>query len=119
MSYPPAELKLVDLEAEREVLRDSAQHAVSRRAGSTVYRGDGVRQTMVVIMAGEHMAEHSSPQEGFIHVMEGKVRLHGDERDWEISAGQILPLPPEKHSVTAIEDSTLTLTVLRQSVINR
>lgn len=119
MSYPPAELKLVDLNAEQDVLRDSAQSAVARRAGSTVYRGDGVRQTMVVILAGEHMAEHWSPQEGFIHVMEGKVLLHGRDRNWEIAAGQMLPLPPEKHSVTAVEDSTLTLTVLRQSVINR
>lgn len=119
MSYPPAELKLVDLDAEREVLRDSARNAVARRAGSTVYRGDGVRQTMVVILAGEHMAEHLSPQEGFVHVMEGRVRLQGANREWEISAGQMLPLPPEKHSVTALEDSTLTITVLRQSVINR
>ena len=89
MSYPPAQLQLVDLNAEQEVLRDAANNAVARRAGSTVYRGDGVRQTLVVILAGEEMAEHESPQEGFVHVLEGKIRLNGDNRSWEISAGQL------------------------------
>ena len=119
MSYPPEQLQLVDLDDEREILWDAARAAVARRAGSTVYRGDGVRQTLVVIFSGEQMAEHESPQEGFVHVLEGKVRLNGDNRSWEIAAGQLLPVPPEKHSVTALEDSVLTLTVLRQSVINR
>ena len=116
MSYPPEQLQLVDLKDEREVLRDAATNAVARRAGSTVYRGRGIRQTLVVILSGEHMAEHESPQEGFIHVLEGKVRLNGDDRSWEISAGQLFPVPPEKHSVTALEDSVLTLTVLRQEI---
>lgn len=119
MSYPPEQLQLVDLNAERTVLWEAANTAVARRAGSTVYRGEGVRQTLVVILSGEQMAEHESPQEGFIHVLEGKVRMNGHDRSWEIAAGQLLPVPPEKHSVTALEDSVLTLTVLRQSVINR
>lgn len=119
MSYPPEQLQLVDLDAEQEVLWEAAKNAVARRAGSTVYRGDGVRQTLVVILSGEHMAEHESPQEGFLHVLEGRVRLNGDNRSWEIAAGQLFPIPPEKHSVTALDDTVLTLTVLRQSVINR
>ena len=118
MSYPPKELVLVDLEAERKVLWDSAKQAMARRAGSTIYRGDGIRQTMVVLLHGAHMAEHSSPQEGFIHVLQGAIRLNGDGRSWEISAGQLLPVPPEKHSVTALQDTVLTLTVLRQAVMN-
>ena len=119
MSYPPEDLQLVDLAAEQEVLWDAARNAVARRAGSTVYRGDGVRQTLVVILQGELMAEHESPEEGFIHVISGSIRLNGNGRSWEISAGQLFPVPPEKHSVTALEDSVLTLTVLRQSAINR
>ena len=118
MSYPPKELVLVDVEAESEVLWDSANQAMARRAGSTIYRGDGIRQTMVVLLHGAHMAEHLSPQEGFIHVLQGAIRLDGDGRSWEISAGQLLPVPPEKHSVTALQDTVFTLTVLRQAVIN-
>ncbi len=71
MSYPPKELVLIDLNSERNALWQSANEAVARRAGSTIYRGDGIRQTMVVLLHGAHMAEHSSPQEGFIHVIEG------------------------------------------------
>lgn len=118
VSYPPEKLQLVDIDAERKFLWESAQNAVARRAGSTLYRGDGVRQTLVVILSGEEMGEHESPQEGFLHVIEGKIRLHGKDRSWDIAAGQLFPVPPEKHSVTALEDTVLTLTVLRQSIMN-
>lgn len=117
MSYPPEQVELIDLTLEKQQLYESARTTVARRAGTTVYRGDGVRQTLVVILAGEEMAEHESPQEGFVHVMEGKVRINGYERAWEIHSGQLLPVPPEKHSVTALEDSILTITVLRKAVM--
>lgn len=117
MSYPPDQVELIDLTLKTQQLYETARTAVARRAGSTVYRGDGVRQTLVVILAGEEMAEHESPQEGFVHVMEGKIRLDGYQRSWEIEAGQLLPVPPEKHSVMALEDSILTITVLRQAVM--
>src|SRR5699024_9307997 len=84
------------------------------RAGSTLYRGDGLRQTMVAIVADAEMTEHDSPAEAFIHVLEGQVTIHGDNRQWQISAGNLFPIPPEKHSVTAYQNSVFTLTVLRK-----
>lgn len=114
VSYPPEKVVLIDLEVQQNELYESATQAASKRAGSTVYRGNGVRQTMVVLLQDAEMAEHSSPEEGFIHVIQGAIRLDGDNRSWEVSAGQLLPVPPERHSVTALDDTVLTLTVLRQ-----
>jgi|SRR5699024_3446524 len=113
MSSPPEDLQLVDFNAEQNHLKRTAHQAPARRAGSTLYRGDAMRQTMVVLLTGAEMAEHESPVEAFIHVLDGSVTIHGDQRYWEITAGELFPLPPEKHSVTANEDSVFTLTVLR------
>lgn len=83
----------------------------------TVYHGAGIRQTMVVIRANEYMTEHHSPPEGFIHVINGSVRVDGTTLSWLIDAGHLLPVPDEKHSVTALEHTVMTLTVLRQAVV--
>jgi len=114
MSHPPEELKIVDFSAEQQRLKQEAHDAPAKRAGSTLYRGEGVRQTMVAIVAGAEMTEHDSPVEAFIHVLEGQITIHGDNRQWQISAGNLLPIPPEKHSVSADQNSVFTLTVLRK-----
>jgi len=114
MSHPPEELKIVDFSAEQQRLKQEAHDAPAKRAGSTLYRGDGLRQTMVAIVADAEMTEHDSPAEAFIHVLEGQVTIHGDNRQWQISAGNLFPIPPEKHSVTADQNSVFTLTVLRK-----
>lgn len=118
MSNPPEELKLVDFLGEQEILMEIARTADAKRAGSTLYRGDGLRQTMVALLAGTEMTEHVSPLEAFLHVLEGRITVHGDNRTWEIGAGELFPIPPERHSVTAKEDSVFTLTVLRQTPIH-
>lgn len=113
MSNPPEDLQLVDFNAEQRHLKETARRAPAQRAGSTLYRGDAMRQTMVVLLEGAEMAEHESPAEAFIHVLEGSITIHGNARKWQISAGELFPLPPEKHSVTANQETLFTLTVLR------
>lgn len=119
MSNSPEELQLVDFKAEQENLMTTARRASAQRAGNTLYRGDGLRQTMVALLAGAEMTEHESPIEAFLHVIQGRVTIHGDDRKWTIEAGQLLPIPPEKHSVIAEEDSVFTLTVLRTVAAQR
>lgn len=114
MSNSPEQLEIVDFTAEQQRLKQEAHNAPAKRAGSTLYRGDGLRQTMVAIEAGAEMTEHDSPAEAFIHVLEGQVTIHGKSRQWQISEGNLLSVPPERHSVTADQNSVFTLTVLRQ-----
>ena len=86
---PPETTPIGDLNDEREVLLE-AKTAVARRAGSTVYHGDGVRQTLVVTLSGEQWP-NMSPSEGFLHVLEvkyGSMVTTGPR----IAAGQLFPV---------------------------
>ncbi|GAA2029848.1 hypothetical protein GCM10009720_07160 [Yaniella flava] len=117
MSHPPEELQLVDFDLEQQKLMDNARTATARRAGSTIFHGDGLRQTMVALLQDAELSDHESPPEAFIHVLQGKITVNGNGRSWNIIMGQLLPVPPERHSVTALEDTVLTLTVLRPPAI--
>ena len=117
MSHPPEELQLVDFDLEQQKLMDIARTATARRAGSTIFHGDGLRQTMVALLQDAELSDHESPAEAFIHVLQGKVTVNGNGRSWDILMGQLQPVPPERHSVTALEDTVLTITVLRPAAI--
>lgn len=103
----------IDINAQQEQLLTIASKAHARRAGRTLYHGDGLRQTMVALLSGAELAEHESPLEAFLYVLKGRITIHGHRRKWEVSAGEQIPIPPERHSVTAVTDSVITLTVLR------
>lgn len=118
MSHPPEALEPVDFELEQRKLMDDAKTATARRAGSTIFHGDGLRLTMVALLQDAELSDHESPPEAFIHVLQGEITVNGSGRSWDISMGQLLPVPPERHSVTARTDTVLTLTVLRPAAIS-
>ena len=62
---------------------------------------------------GTELGEHDSPPEATLQVLTGRVRLIGLDREWELTAGELAPIPPERHSLAALEDSAVLLTVLR------
>lgn len=109
------EIEAVDIPEEQQRLLAVAEKAQARRAGRTIFHNDGMRQTMVALLANEDLAEHESPLEAFLHVLQGQVVIFGDNRQWTALAGQLLPIPPERHSLTTVEDSVITLTVLRDA----
>src|SRR5690606_39178233 len=99
----------------QEVLLASARASTARRASSTVYGGPDLRlrQTAMALLAGAELGEHESPPEATLQVLVGRVRLSGAGRGWELSASGLLPIPPERHSLAALEDSVILLSVLR------
>lgn len=116
MSTQESGLEAVDLGALQETLLVAAGTAGARRAARTVYGGEGLlRQTALALLAGAELAEHDSPPEATLQVLTGKVRLFGDQRDWELAAGALIAIPPERHSVAAVEDSVFLLTVRRDT----
>lgn len=108
-------LQMVNLETAAEELLSTAHAARARRAASTLYGGRDLilRQTAIALLADAELAEHDSPLEATLHVLRGRIVLHGVDREWELATGDLIPIPPERHSVRALEDSVFLLTVIR------
>lgn len=92
----------------------AAKAAHAGRAAHTVHGGHehSLRQTVIALVAGQELAEHDSPGEATLQVLRGHVRLISGDDSADGSAGDFLVIPPARHSLSALEDSAVLLTVL-------
>lgn len=92
----------------------SAKAASSGRSAHTVYGGRGhtLRQTLLALVAGHGLDEHESPGEATLFVLRGRVRLNAVSGAVDGIAGDHIAIPPERHSLSALEDSAVMLTVV-------
>lgn len=90
-----------------------ARQASSGRSASTVFGGHEhqLRQTLIAITAGHQLSEHSNQGEATIQVLQGRVRLVAGTVSWEGSHGDLLVAPQAMHSLEALEDSIVLMTV--------
>jgi quercetin dioxygenase-like cupin family protein len=98
-------------------LFDRARQSPSGRAAHNLLAGreHPLSQTVIAILAGHGLGEHDSPGEATVQVLRGRVRFTAGSDSCELAAGDFLPIPPERHSVAADEDSVLLLTVVKGS----
>ena len=108
MTDEPTGQNLRGLSAE---LLDKAHASRSGRAARGVFTGTYLRQVMLTLTEDSELADHDSPPEASLQVIEGRVRLATAEASWELSTGDLIAIPPERHSVTALEDSAFLLTI--------
>ncbi len=96
--------------------RELAKAASSGRSARTVFGGHEhvLRQTVIALAAGHGLDEHDSPGDATVHVLHGRVRLRAGEDVWEGSPGDLLVVPAARHSLDALEDSAVLLTVGRR-----
>ena len=92
-----------------------ARQAASGRSADTVYGGHEhtLRQTVIALLAGRGLSEHENPGESTVHVLQGRVRLQGNGQGWEGVSGDLLIVPDARHSLEALEDSVVLLTVAK------
>jgi quercetin dioxygenase-like cupin family protein len=85
----------------------------SGRSSATVYKGQRMSHTVVALVAGSELSEHENPGEATAHVLLGRIELTSGNDTWECYAGNLLVVPPARHSVRALDDAAFLLTVVR------
>lgn len=92
-----------------------ARESQSGRAAHNLLAGreHPLSQTVIAIVGGHGLGEHESPGEATLHVLRGHVRFTAGASSCELTAGDFLPIPPERHAVDALEDSVLLLSVVK------
>jgi quercetin dioxygenase-like cupin family protein len=93
----------------------NAMRTSSGRTAHTVYGGHehALRQTLIALRAGTELSEHENPGEATLQVLHGRVTLTTAIASWQGMTGDHLVIPPARHSLHAVEDSVVLLTVAK------
>jgi quercetin dioxygenase-like cupin family protein len=88
------------------------------RAAQTVVGGHekALRQTVIALAKDAALAEHASPGEATVFVLRGRVTLAAGPDSWEGREGDLLIIPDAPHSLTALADSAVLLTVVKHAL---
>ena len=73
----------------------------------------GLGQTVIALAAGTSLSEHENPGEATVHVLSGRVRLLADGDSWDGREGDLIVIPPARHSLQAVDNAVVPLTVAK------
>lgn len=96
---------------------DRAGTGSSGRSATTVVGGHEcvLRQTVIALREGHTLDDHdNSADDATLYVLSGRIRLTSAGDEWLGRAGDLLVVPDAVHAVSALEDSTLLLTVAKK-----
>jgi quercetin dioxygenase-like cupin family protein len=101
-------VRLTDHAAE---LLDEAREAPARRAARTLIGGSAQRVTMIALPGSSELSEHLSPAAASLQVISGEAVLVAGDREWQLAAGTLIAIPHQRHSLRAVTDTVVLLTV--------
>jgi quercetin dioxygenase-like cupin family protein len=105
----------VSLDALAREQLEAARRSSAGRAAHTAVGGHEhvMRQTVIALLSGRSLSEHVNPGEASVHVLRGRVRLVAGDTSWDGRQGDLIVVPPSPHSLEALEDSVVLLTVAK------
>ncbi|MGW2833315.1 cupin domain-containing protein [Streptomyces sp. NPDC001286] len=94
---------------------ERATDAATGRSATTVYGGHEhvLRQTVLALTADTELAEHENPGEATLLVLRGRVRLTSGDTSGDGRTGDFIAIPDARHSLRAVEDAVVLLTVAK------
>jgi len=109
-------MQKLSLDALARELRDQAASAAAGRAARTVIGGHEktLRQTVIGLVKDAALTEHANPGEASVYVLRGRVALTAGDETWEGRDGDLLIVPDAPHSLLALEDAAVLLTVAKR-----
>ena len=109
-------MQKLSLEALARELAGQATAAGGGRASRTVIGGHEkvLRQTVIAIVKDATLTEHANPGEASVYVLQGRVVLTASGQGWEGREGDLLIVPDAPHSLQALQDSVVLLTVAKR-----
>lgn len=96
---------------------DRAGAESSGRSATTVVGGHEcvLRQTVIALREGQRLDDHdNSADDATLHVLSGRIELTAGDESWTGRSGDLLVVPATVHAVSALEDSTVLLTVAKK-----
>ncbi|HET7329112.1 MAG TPA: cupin domain-containing protein [Nocardioidaceae bacterium] len=108
-------MEKLSLDAVAREQAHKAATASSGRGAETVYGGHEkvLRQTVIALASGTSLTEHENPGEATVLVLDGRVRLASATAAWEGRKGDLIIVPPARHSLEALTDAAVLLTVAK------
>jgi quercetin dioxygenase-like cupin family protein len=109
-------MRKLSLDAIAREQLDAARRNSAGRAAHTAVGGHEhvMRQTVIALLQGRSLAEHANPGEATVHVLVGRARLVSGDDSWDGRRGDLLIVPPAPHSLEALEDAVVLLTVAKR-----
>ncbi|MEV0281219.1 cupin [Streptomyces sp. NPDC050610] len=89
-----------------------ARAAEHGRSAHLVLHDGPLRQSVIALVSGAALDEHSAPPSGSLQVLRGRVRLTAGSGDRELAAGALHGIRQERHGLVALEDAVVLLTAI-------
>lgn len=102
----------VDLRAEIVRLKSEPAWTAGDRHGTSLVKGDGINVALMLLKKGARLQEHHTRAPITVHVLEGRINFIANGKPHLLTVGMLLALDRAiSHSVEALEESSLILTV--------